>query len=185
MAQLLAAYPTVTAVVFDQPHVVANLEPVLAAGPLADRCTVVGGDFFAGVPAGADAYVLKSVIHDWPDAESIEILAACRAAGGDGSTVLLVERALAGPNEGADNKFSYRVRGADADFKIEGRLKLWHYNDDPELALHLTEYRDSASGRIVETDANIDAFTREIVWGVEMLNNNMPCDPSKDVWSYY
>lgn len=87
--------------------------------------------------------------------------------------------------DGADNKFSYRVKGADADFKIAGRLKLWHYNDDPELALNLTEHRDSASGRIGKSDANIDAFPREIVWGVEMLNNNMPCDPSKDVWSYY
>jgi hypothetical protein len=106
VAELLSAYPTVSAVVFDQPHVVANLEPVLAGGPLADRCTVVSGDFFSGVPEGADAYVLKSVIHDWPDAESIEILAACRAAGGTGSTILLVERALAGPNEGPDNKFS-------------------------------------------------------------------------------
>lgn len=86
--------------------------------------------------------------------------------------------------DGADNKFSYRVKGADADFKIEGRLELWHYNDDPELALNLTEHRDSASGRIAESDANIDAFPREIVWGVDVLNNNMPCDPSKDVWSY-
>ena len=106
VAEMLAAYPTVSAVVFDQPHVVAHLEPALAEGPLADRCTVIGGDFFSGVPAGADAYVLKSVIHDWPDAESIEILARCRAAGGDGGTVLLVERALAGPNDGPENKFS-------------------------------------------------------------------------------
>lgn len=106
IAALLAACPTVTGVVFDQPHVVAVPEPVLQSGELAGRCTILGGDFFDSVPAGADAYVMKAVLHDWPDAEAIEILMRCRAAGGGSSTAIVVERVLAGPNEGADGKFS-------------------------------------------------------------------------------
>lgn len=86
--------------------------------------------------------------------------------------------------DGADNKFSYRVKGADADFKIAGRLELRHHDDNPELALQLTEHRVSASGRIGKKDANIDTLLRDTIWDVEALNNNMPCDPSKDVWSY-
>jgi hypothetical protein len=106
VAELLAAYPTVEAVVFDQPHVVANAQAVLVSGELADRCTFVGGDFFTAVPANVDAYVLKSVIHDWADAEAVKILTVCRTCGGPASTILVVERALSGPNEGPDNKFS-------------------------------------------------------------------------------
>ena len=41
----------------------ANLQ---AAG-LADRCQVVGGNFFESVPAGADAYLMRHIIHDWED----------------------------------------------------------------------------------------------------------------------
>jgi hypothetical protein len=86
--------------------------------------------------------------------------------------------------DSADNKFSYRVTGPDADVKIEGRLELRHHNDDPELALYLFEHRDSASGRHHGSDVSIDHLTREDSWSVSELNDNMPCDPSKDVWSY-
>ena len=44
--------------------------------------------------------------------------------------------------------------------------------------------RTSASGHISGHEANIDTLLREIDWGVEAVNDNMPCDPSKDVWSY-
>jgi hypothetical protein len=53
------------------------------------------------VPAGADAIVMKSIIHDWDDAKSLRILANCRGALGDGGRVLVVERVMSdtpGPN---------------------------------------------------------------------------------------
>jgi O-methyltransferase/methyltransferase family protein len=86
LAALLARHPGVRGVVFDQPEVVAGLEP--PAG-----CTVVGGSFFEAVPPGGDAYVLKSVLHDWEDADAVRILRACHAAGAP--VVLVVERDLA------------------------------------------------------------------------------------------
>lgn len=80
---IVERYPTVHGVLFDQPDVVAGVEGV----------EVVGGSFFDSVPSG-DALVLKSVIHDWADAESIEILRVCRRSiPGDGR-VLLVEQLL-------------------------------------------------------------------------------------------
>jgi hypothetical protein len=55
---------------------------------------VRAGDFFTAVPAGADAYLLSRVIHDWDDEDAARILAACRAAMPGGSRLLLVEAVL-------------------------------------------------------------------------------------------
>jgi O-methyltransferase len=83
---IVHANPGVHGTLFDQPHVVAGVE--------LDGCDVVGGSFFESVPRGGDAYVLKSVIHDWGDEESIAILRACAAALDGDACVLLVERDL-------------------------------------------------------------------------------------------
>ncbi|GIM86911.1 methyltransferase [Salinispora arenicola] len=71
---ILRANPGVRGTVYDLPHVVATVRDEVAASDLADRCQVVGGDFFVEVPEGGDAYVLKSVIHDWNDERSLTIL---------------------------------------------------------------------------------------------------------------
>jgi hypothetical protein len=59
-----------------------------------DRCAVICGDFFREVPEGADAYILKSVIHDWDDDASVAILKNCRIAMSEKSKLLLVERIM-------------------------------------------------------------------------------------------
>jgi hypothetical protein len=64
---------------------------VLAAAGVADRCTAVAGDFFAAVPAGADAYLIKSVIHDWDDEKATAVLVRVREAMPAGATLLVVE----------------------------------------------------------------------------------------------
>ena len=58
------------------------------------------------MPEGGDAYVLKSIIHDWEDEESVAILRACRAAMGPRAFVLLIERDLGRPNENLTAKLS-------------------------------------------------------------------------------
>jgi hypothetical protein len=73
---------------------------------VADRCTVVAGDFFEAVPEGGDAYVLRAVLHDWEDPEAIAILRSCRRAMGEHAALLILERELGGPNENPDAKFS-------------------------------------------------------------------------------
>ena len=106
LAAVLAAHPALEGVLFDQPHVVARAPAVLAQAGVADRCRIESGSFFDGVPAGADAYVLRSIVHDWGDAEAVAILRACRAAMADGGVVLVIERELGGPNENPDAKLS-------------------------------------------------------------------------------
>jgi hypothetical protein len=56
-----------------------------------DRADTVTGSFFDPLPAGADAYVLSLVLHDWPDDESVAILRRCATAAGPTGRVLVVE----------------------------------------------------------------------------------------------
>ncbi|MBA2446882.1 MAG: methyltransferase, partial [Chloroflexi bacterium] len=101
MAAILAAHPGPRGIVFDLPHARDGaLERLSAAGPAA-RCEFVGGDFFESVPTGADAYLLKWIIHDWDDQRSVAILRACRRAMAPGSKLLIVERLLPPGNEPA------------------------------------------------------------------------------------
>jgi hypothetical protein len=105
LAAILAANPALRGILFDQPHVVADAKDLLERAGVADRCEVVDGDFFKVVPGGADAYLLKSIIHDWDDASAIEILRKCRAAMADSARLLLVERRIRPANEPDPAKF--------------------------------------------------------------------------------
>jgi hypothetical protein len=106
LAQVLGAYPAMHGVVMDQPHVVAGAHVMLERAGVADRCKVVPGDFFEAVPEGGDAYILKSIIHDWEDREALEILRSCRRAMRDGAALLVIERDLGQPNAMPESKFS-------------------------------------------------------------------------------
>jgi C-methyltransferase len=91
LAGILAATPTATGVLFDLPHVVAGAEPLLRKHHVADRVRIVEGSFFEAIPEGGDLYVLKNIIHDWPDDKAEQILKTLRAATRTGTTILLVE----------------------------------------------------------------------------------------------
>jgi hypothetical protein len=105
LAGLLAANPSMRGILFDQPHVVAGAGSVLADAGVADRCEVISGSFFAAVPSGADAYLLKSVIHDWDDPSAVAILRQCRTVVPASGTLLLVEYLVRPGNEPDPLKF--------------------------------------------------------------------------------
>ena len=88
---ILGAHPHLRGVVFDQPHVIERAKQQIAERGLSDRCQTVAGSFFESVPEGADAYVLKHVIHDWNDDDSIRILGNCRRAMSKNAKLLIVE----------------------------------------------------------------------------------------------
>lgn len=97
---LARAHPNLQATVFDQPHAQAGAQAAilaagLGAGPGA-RCRFEPGSFFERVPAGADVYLLKSILHNWDDAHARVILQRCAEAAPPGARVLLVERLRAG-----------------------------------------------------------------------------------------
>ncbi len=91
LATILAATPGSQGVLYDLPAVVADAPKILCEKAIADRVRIEEGSFFDSVPAGGDAYVLKNIIHDWPDEKALQILRNVRAAAGRRATVLLVE----------------------------------------------------------------------------------------------
>ncbi len=104
LTALLQAHPHLAGVLFDLPEVVATAEERIAAQGLRERCRCVAGDVFAGVPPGGDVYVLKSIVHNWDDARSVQLLRQCRAAMGAGARVVLAERLIPGGNTPAEGK---------------------------------------------------------------------------------
>lgn len=98
LAALLQAHPSLTGTLFDQEHVAAGAAELLERAGVADRCRIVAGSFFDEVPTGGDAYVLKSIIHDWEDEQATAILRTCAAALAPDARVLVVEHDLADPS---------------------------------------------------------------------------------------
>jgi predicted O-methyltransferase YrrM len=105
LAAILAAYPALRGILFDQPHVVADARAVFERAGVAARCEVVEGSFFDTVPAGADAYLLKSIIHDWDDTAAVRILRARRTAIAAAGKLLLVERVIQPGNDPDPTKY--------------------------------------------------------------------------------
>lgn len=96
LATILRRHKKLRGVLFDQPRVVAGAEAsgFVTAPGVRERCERVGGIFFESVPAGADAYLMKYIIHDWDDAKCARILANCRDAMAPGGRVLVVDRVI-------------------------------------------------------------------------------------------
>ncbi|MEV5708039.1 methyltransferase [Actinoallomurus sp. NPDC052274] len=99
LAELLVRHPQCKGVLFDRPSAVDGALPLLRERGVADRVELIAGDFFTEFPAGCDAYVLKFVLHDWPDDDAARILAnARRALGNDGARLFVIEHIVEPPN---------------------------------------------------------------------------------------
>jgi hypothetical protein len=99
LAAILKAHPQARGVLFDQPHVMDRAREAMVAAGLSARCEFVGGDFFASVPSGGDAYILSTILHDWDDERCAAILRNCRAAIGRNGKLLLVEMVIQDGND--------------------------------------------------------------------------------------
>jgi SAM-dependent methyltransferase len=87
----LQRYPKLKGLLFDLGHVVGRTRESLKAHGLADRCSVIEGNFFESVPAGADTYLFRHIIHDWTDEQSAQILNNCRKVIPNHGRLLIVE----------------------------------------------------------------------------------------------
>ena len=105
IAAVLRARPGLRGVLFDQPHVLAGAEPVLAEAGVADRCARDAGDFFASAPPGGDRYLLRHILHDWDDERATSILRGCARAMAPGGKVLVIEGVIEAGNEPSLAKF--------------------------------------------------------------------------------
>ena len=104
LATILQRNPRMRGVLYDVAHVVegANDGPLK---PVMDRCTFVSGDMFTSVPSGADAYIMKHIIHDWPDDQCLKILKACRKNVNAGGKLIVVDHVIQPGNDFSPGKY--------------------------------------------------------------------------------
>ena len=98
LCNLLVKYPHLRGTVLELPSVLENQELLWANKMgLEDRCTYAPGDMFRVVPP-ADAYMVKRVIHDWNDAECLQILSTMHRAAPQHGQVSIMEHVVPGPD---------------------------------------------------------------------------------------
>jgi SAM-dependent methyltransferase len=91
LIEILTAHPHMKGVIFDQPHVIDGARQAIQAAGLSERCEAIAGDFFTSLPADADAYILKNILHDWDDEHAAKILTNCHRAMRPNGKLLVVE----------------------------------------------------------------------------------------------
>jgi hypothetical protein len=104
LATILKKNPRMLGTLYEAPHVVEGAKN----GPLRsvmERCTFESGDMFASVPGGADAYIMKHIIHDWPDDLCVHLLKACRKGVNSGGRLLVVDSVIQPGNDFSPGKF--------------------------------------------------------------------------------
>ena len=94
LAVILRAHPHLQGEVYDCAQGLRRAAEVLEQAGVAARCRVTTGDFFQSVPAGADTYMISSVLFDWNDDECVSILANVRAAMHEDARLLVYETAM-------------------------------------------------------------------------------------------
>ena len=99
LAQIVKSHPQMMGILFDRPPVIAGAGATVEKEGVAGRVARVAGDFFESVPNGADAYLMKHIIHDWDDDRSLTILTNIHAAMPAHGKVLLVETVVPAGNE--------------------------------------------------------------------------------------
>jgi hypothetical protein len=91
---ILGRAPNARGVLFDRAEVIEGARGAVASSGMADRIELVSGDFFTEMPAGGDLYLLKSILHDWPDDKCEEIVRSVHRGAAEGSRLVLVEGLL-------------------------------------------------------------------------------------------
>ena len=103
LATILARHRKLRGVLYDQPQVVpaAAQSGFVSVAAVRARCEMRDGSFFDDVPAGADSYLMKYILHDWDDEKSHRLLENCRATMAPGGRVLVVDHVIP-PGNGAN-----------------------------------------------------------------------------------
>jgi hypothetical protein len=94
LATLLASHSGPRGILFDRPHVVKDASALLDAKGVSNRVTIEPGNFFESVPAGADAYILSHILHDWNEDQCLTILDHVHKAMNSAGRLLIVEMVI-------------------------------------------------------------------------------------------
>ena len=105
ITSILRRHPAMRGILFDAPPVIEGAKPLIEESDVADRCELVGGSFFEAVPEGADCHILKWIIHDWDDDQSVAILKNSHRALPENAKLILVEAVVPAGREAHFSKF--------------------------------------------------------------------------------
>jgi hypothetical protein len=94
LAPILNKFPQLHGCLFEQSSVIEEAKSFLEAQGVISRCNLISGDFFESVPKDFNAYLMKSIIHDWEDEKALAILKNCRASINKHGKLLLIERVI-------------------------------------------------------------------------------------------
>jgi O-methyltransferase domain/Dimerisation domain len=106
LISILRQYRRPHGVVFDLPHVIGGTQAAIEQAGLSDRCETVAGDLFESVPAGADAYIMRAIIHGFDDERALVILRNIRRAIPSGGRLLVVDRVIPPGNVPSPSKLN-------------------------------------------------------------------------------
>jgi hypothetical protein len=90
LAEILRRHPHIEGTLVDFPRTIVRATEIFSQAGVADRVSTVGQSFFDPLPAGADLYILKSILNDWPDADAVKILTRCSEALGPTSRISVI-----------------------------------------------------------------------------------------------
>jgi len=91
---ILGRAPNARGVLFDRDDVIEGARGAVAASGMADRIELVSGDFFGDIPGHGDLYLLKSILHDWPDDKCEAIIESIHRSSPESSRIVIVETLL-------------------------------------------------------------------------------------------
>ncbi|WP_370948101.1 methyltransferase [Amycolatopsis sp. cg5] len=101
LAAILAAHGSLRGHLVDLDPTATEATRTFSLFEVQDRAQVTASSFFDPLPAGADAYLLCDILHDWDDANAHRILARCVEACTPASRVLVIE-ALGGRQDNTE-----------------------------------------------------------------------------------
>ncbi len=104
LAEILKSNQHLQGILFDQPTVIDGAVETLEKEAISNRVELVSGNFFESVPAGADVYTMKHIIHDWDDEQSIKILRNIHSVMNEDGKVLIIEMVVPEGNEPSPSK---------------------------------------------------------------------------------
>jgi hypothetical protein len=99
LTTVLTKHPHLRGILYDLPGVAERAKANLQAAGVAERCEVIGGSFFEAIPAGADAYLMRHILHDWDDERATTILKNVRKAIRPNGRLLVVEGVIPPGND--------------------------------------------------------------------------------------
>lgn len=105
LAGILKTKPTMRGILLELPTTIEHARERIEAEGVADRCTLVAGDFFVSVPEGGDTYLIQRCLHNWDDESVLKILQTIRRSVPDNGKLLIVEMLVPPGNEPAFTKF--------------------------------------------------------------------------------